>query len=496
MLFLFNRKWKFELYMRDQGTMLYFFYKVFFLSTVLICSTVIAAEEPKHNPDTSEEAAIKDIEAKDIEAKDIEIKPTAVNEYPTITNSSWEDKDLPYDVYEQPYRISLFDTPNGEDGERLWSQTKSVAWYGVGVAGFLALLPSDITNWETSDERLAEKWWDNVRQGPVWDRDAAWINYIGHPYFGGVYYQAARKSGYRQWDAFIYSALMSTFYWEYGIEAFAEVPAIQDLVVTPVLGWVYGEWAFNQEKDIIQGGGTVWGSQALGSTALFFLDPVDGIGSGINNLVGKQVVIAGTGYMGIKEVGLPSGNTETQVSINLRYAMGNGKGNSTKARSDRYNAADNEDPVDFGIVGVSAGYAYLNLDKGWGLENGWAPTFSLGLYFTPQFSSRLTYSRSEMQDKTSAQQIFYENYSLDFQYYFNADNDLRPYLNAGIGEGMKDKDRDIKTFQTNAGLGLYYKLNRNWALQFDWRYYYSTRFSASDDIASGQIIYRFGRGER
>ncbi|WP_422121346.1 DUF3943 domain-containing protein [Photobacterium damselae] len=26
---------------------------------------------------------------------------------------------------------------------------------------------------------------------------------------------------------------MSTVYWEYGVEAFAEVPSIQDLVVTP-----------------------------------------------------------------------------------------------------------------------------------------------------------------------------------------------------------------------------------------------------------------------
>jgi len=414
----------------------------------------------------------------------------------TFSNTSWEDKALSDDVYDDPYQISLFSTPHGEDGERLWSQTKSVAWYGIGVAGFLALLPTEITNWETSDERLIEKWWDNVREGPVWDRDVWYINYIGHPYFGGVYYQSARKSGYRQWDAFIYSALMSTFYWEYGIEAFAEVPALQDLVVTPVLGWVYGEWAFNQEREIILGGGTVWGSAALGDTALFFLDPVDSIGRGINQLVGKQVVIAGTGYVGIQEVNLPNGSSETQVKINLRYAMGNGKGNSTKARSDMYNAAGIEDPVDFGIVGFSVGSIYLNLDESWGLENGWAPTFSLGLYFTPQFSSRLNYSRGEMKEKTSAERVVYENYSVDLQYYFNADNDFRPYVNAGLGEALKDQDRDIKTAQVNAGFGVYYKLNRNWALQLGWNHYYGTKFSANEDLSSGQIIYRFGAGER
>ena len=414
----------------------------------------------------------------------------------TFSNTSWEDKVLSDDVYAVPYQISLFSTPHGEDGERLWSQTKSVVWYGIGVAGFLALLPSDITNWETSDERIIEKWWDNVREGPVWDRDAWYINYIGHPYFGGVYYQSARKSGYRQWDAFIYSALMSTFYWEYGIEAFAEVPALQDLVVTPVLGWVYGEWAFNQEREIILRGGTVWGSAALGDTALFFLDPVDSIGRGINQLVGKQVIIAGIGYVGIQDVSLPNGSSETQVKINLRYAMGNGKGNSTKVRSDMYNSAGIEDPVDFGIVGFSVGSAYFNLDESWGLKNGWAPTFSLGLYFTSQFSSRLSYSRGEMKEKTSAERVVYENYSVDLQYYFNANNDFRPYISAGWGEALKDQDGDIKTAQVNAGFGLYYKLDQNWALQLAWQHYYATKFSANDALVSGQLIYRFGHGER
>lgn len=463
-------------------------YKILFLITFLLYNPDIIAEQVTPDPDVLDTAAthlpsVNDVSANDVSATD-------------VTNSSWEDKSLPDDVYEQAYKISLFDTANGEDGERLWSQTQSVAWYGVGVAGFLAILPSDITNWEKSDESLTEKWWDNVREGPVWDRDVWYINYIGHPYFGGVYYQSARKSGYRQWDAFIYSALMSTFYWEYGIEAFAEVPALQDLVVTPVLGWVYGEWAFNQEKEIVQGGGTVWGSEALGSTALFFLDPVDSIGHGINQLVGKQVVIAGTGYVGIQEVSLPNGSSETQVKINLRYAMGNGKGNSTKARSDMYNLAGVDDPVDFGIVGFSAGYAYLNLDDEWGLENGWAPIFSLGLYFSPEFSSRLSYSRGEMKHKITAERAIYENYSVDMQYYFNANNDFRPYINIGLGEALKDEDRDIKTFQTNAGLGVHYKLDRNWALQLDWRHYYSAKFSANDDLASGQIIYRFGNGER
>ena len=33
-------------------------------------------------------------------------------------------------------------------------------------------------------------------------------------------------------------------------EAFAEVPSMQDLVITPVLGWAYGEWAYQKEMEI------------------------------------------------------------------------------------------------------------------------------------------------------------------------------------------------------------------------------------------------------
>lgn len=416
---------------------------------------------------------------------------------PGITNTSWEDKAIEASVYDDPYAISLFSAPHGEDAERVWSQTKSVAWYGVGVAGFLALLPSDFTNWDGSDDRLLKKWWDNVREGPVWDRDVWYINYIGHPYFGGVYYQVARKSGYRQWDAFMYSFLMSTFYWEYGIEAFAEVPSLQDLVVTPVLGWVYGEWAFHQEREIIEQGGTVWGSETLGSTALFFLDPVDSIGRGVNRLVGRDLIKAGTGYLGVQEVPLGNGQYDTQVQLNLRYAIGAGEAGPGVSRLSRDSGVSHaEDPVDYGIVGISVGGGYLALDKSWQATDEWTPVISLGLYFTRQFSARLSYARSELRDKRTGETLTYENYSVDGQYYFNGQSDLRPYLTAGIGEALRDQDNDRKTFLFNGGAGLHYRLSPNWAVQLDWRHFYSGHFHSHDDLISGQLVYRFGRGER
>ncbi|NBI51715.1 DUF3943 domain-containing protein [Photobacterium alginatilyticum] len=422
---------------------------------------------------------------------------SAPSSLPGYSNTTWEDQPRPDSVYDSPYSVALFSAENGEDADRLWSQTKSVAWYGVGVAGFIALLPEDISNWDNSSERLMEKWWKNVKDGPVWDRDIWYINYIGHPYFGGVYYQVARKSGYRQWDAFVYSFLMSTFYWEYGLEAFAEVPAIQDLVVTPVLGWVYGEWAFNKEREIIQGGGEVWGSSLVGDMALFFLDPVDSIGCGINNLVGRDVIKAGTGYIGFQDVSLSNGEVDTQFRINMSYSIGEGETSpALKRRREYATSSVSNDPIDDGVVGISIGARYLDLDSDWQLENRWAPTISLGVYFTPAFSSRLNYTRVETPSTITKADVSYENYSFDFQYYFNNKDKLRPYLNVGIGETLLEKSVDLKTFQINGGAGLHYQFHANWALLADWSHYHSTSTSTNDDLFSGQLVYRFGRGER
>jgi len=409
------------------------------------------------------------------------------------TNTRWENLDVSENVYQSPFQMSLFSPQNGEDGARLWSQTKAIFGYGFGVIGLIALLPENISNWDKENGILG-KWESNVKDGPVWDRDTLALNFIGHPYFGGVYYQVARKSGYRQWDAFLYSALMSTFYWEFGIEAFAETPSIQDLVITPVLGWVYGEWAFNTEMDIRDQGGTVFGSDALGSTALFLLDPVDAMSVGVNNLFGKEVIKAGTGLVTFNTVPVNnSGETENQIQLSMTLQLGDGSNYSPKKinRAYRY-----KDPIDRGIIGLSYGAGYVQLDDSWLADNDITHEYSLGLYFTREYSARLSYSGAKLYRDDSADKINYENYSVDGQYYFNTEQDIRPYLTAGFGEVMWEKDYDIKTFHVNAGAGIHYKINKNFALQLGLRHYYSTNTKTSDNNISTRLIYFIGNGER
>lgn len=415
---------------------------------------------------------------------------TYVNE---PTNSHWEKLKFDPTIYNTPYKVSLFSPQNGENSQRLWSQSKSMFAYGFGVAGVIALLPDDISGWDKETAKPLKKWGDNVSQGMVWDRDVWYINYIGHPYFGGVYYQAARKSGYRQWDAFFYSFMMSTFYWEYGLEAFAEIPAIQDLVITPVLGWVYGEWAFNKEQEIRARGGLVGGSRFWGNTALFMLDPVDSLGVGINKLFKRQIITAGTGTIYYSDVPLDNQEgspTEKQMGVRVQYALGQGY-NSTGYKP----RTAHVDPVTTGIVGMSLGVGSISLDDKWGLEDGVLPEWTLGLYFTPKFSMRLKYSQTKLRGKASDLEVTYENYSFNGQYYFNEKSKTRPFISAGVGEEMFEKDRKKKDVLWNLGLGVHHKLTNKWGVQGDWVHYYSPSEKTYETSINARLVYRFGQGD-
>ncbi len=310
-------------------------------------------------------------------------QPDAVYMNPP-TNSTWESLEFDPTIYNRPYKISLFNPQNGEDKRRLWSQTKSIFGYGMGVIGVLALMPEDLTGWDSTDEEEPFRdWGNNVGEIAVWDRDIWYLNFVGHPYFGGVYYQSARKSGYRQWDAFIYSLMMSTFYWEFGVEAFAEIPSIQDVVVTPVLGWVYGEWAFNKEQEIRRRG-RVAGSRRMASTALFLLDPVDFIGSWVNKKLGRRLVRAGTGYITYGDVPMgdaPDAPKQKQLKLGVQYTLGQ---SDEPLYYKRYRAGTG-DPVDTGIVGLSLGEGRISLDDDWNLEDGNFPVWTLGCTFHQVF---------------------------------------------------------------------------------------------------------------
>jgi len=152
--------------------------------------------------------------------------------------------------------------------------------FGMSVVkfGVLWVSPTSFSLWDKDQIRQTgwcNSWKENVTAGPLFDDDCFFMNWIMHPWGGGIYYMSARGSGYRWWESFIYSGLLSTFMWEYGLEAFAEVPSWNDLIVTPVAGSLLGEGFFMLKREIVENDTRILKSRFLGRTVLILMDPVN-----------------------------------------------------------------------------------------------------------------------------------------------------------------------------------------------------------------------------
>ncbi len=162
--------------------------------------------------------------------------------------------------------------------------------YQFAAVAILYVAPEQISGWdsETKDEYSLSKWRENV-SNPVWkDGDAWWINYLTHPYWGGAYYIRARERGLDRTQAFWYSALLSTLF-EYGPEALFEPVSLQDLVITPVVGSLVGEYLFTPLRQRIRAkpGALDWSDKAL----LFITDPLGVLNSATDRLFGVKTTL-------------------------------------------------------------------------------------------------------------------------------------------------------------------------------------------------------------
>ena len=180
------------------------------------------------------------------------------------------------DVYKDKYTIHT------KNINKQLLKTDTLIMFGGSIAGagILYLLPESVTNWDKDDaSNIFKKWERNVREGPVKDKDDWFLNWITHPYWGAVYYMAARSSGLGVLYSFGFSCFLSTVFWEYGIEAFAEVPSKQDLIITPVVGSIFGELFYLSKRKILNNDYKLFNSTKLGHVALFLMDPITEISS-------------------------------------------------------------------------------------------------------------------------------------------------------------------------------------------------------------------------
>lgn len=178
-------------------------------------------------------------------------------------------------IYAMPYSM----TATCYDWKRLWINSAVLGGAYVGALLVLECLPEDATSWNRAELQsvpLGKRWVDHVlKEGPEWDADNPIFNCVLHPYAGAAYFMAARSNGFNFYQSLLYSTLVSTVGWEFGIEAFMERPSYQDLFVTPLLGSVLGEGFYRIKRYIVDNGYCLAGSRFLGGLVCFLVDPVN-----------------------------------------------------------------------------------------------------------------------------------------------------------------------------------------------------------------------------
>lgn len=213
----------------------------------------------------------------------IEVTPVA----PADAVESTEPEPLP-DNHRVLSNGMVLSIPEQSDAEGLKQDTKLFLIYQVAVVGVLYLMPESVSKWKPENKQgnIFRKWDDNVNNLRR-DHDDWEVNYIGHPYFGAVYYVRARYRGYSREQSLGYAAAMSTIY-EYGIEALFEPASLQDLIFTPIGGAVMGEYFMIGRQKVLNKIEATGEKTWTDTLALFFTDPFGAINKGVMSTFGKQ----------------------------------------------------------------------------------------------------------------------------------------------------------------------------------------------------------------
>lgn len=192
--------------------------------------------------------------------------------------------DLTDQSYLKAHKLSIYDLPYSLTGrcydwKRLWINTATLTGAFVGSLVVLECLPEDATNWNRAEIQsvpLFQRWKDHViKEGPEWDGDKWYFNYLLHPYAGAAYFMGARSCGFNFWQSLLYCSIISTVGWEFGIEAFMERPSIQDIFITPLVGSLIGEGFYKLKRNIVENGYRLAGSKVLGNIVAFLIDPLN-----------------------------------------------------------------------------------------------------------------------------------------------------------------------------------------------------------------------------
>jgi hypothetical protein len=125
----------------------------------------------------------------------------------------------------------------------LWKPAAEVLGVNVVFAGFNRYIAKADYGYIST-----KTWKHNLKTGPEWDTDEFGINFIGHPYQGTLYYNAARTQGYNFWQSAPF-AMAGSISWEY----FGEntLPSYNDMIYTPLNGIALGEILYRLSSNIL-----------------------------------------------------------------------------------------------------------------------------------------------------------------------------------------------------------------------------------------------------
>ena len=167
------------------------------------------------------------------------------------------------------YGDRLEDDPFYERKYPLWKPAIEV----VGANAFIFAIDRYLFKYDFSTTVSIESWKRNHREGWEWDTDRFGINFIGHPYSGTLYYNAARSNGYSYFESIPF-AIAGSLMWEYYGENTR--PSYNDIINTPVNGSFLGEIQYRISSNILddhkRGSERVFREIAAG-----IIDPMRGI---------------------------------------------------------------------------------------------------------------------------------------------------------------------------------------------------------------------------
>lgn len=199
-------------------------------------------------------------------------------------------------VFQNNPNLFIDDSGPSDRRKALYDRTRNIALLGGGVVAAFASQDADSSGWDIQglkDNGAAHQVKEHWKNGPVRDKDGPFVNFVLHPISGSIYYQAARISGYSRAQSFGYSFLMSTFFWEYGVESLFETPSWNDLWATPVIGSLIGELFLQLYQKVEANNGEILGSRKLGFGAKLLLNSAETLRPYINKIFGTQLLKSG-----------------------------------------------------------------------------------------------------------------------------------------------------------------------------------------------------------